>query len=78
MNCLALHWWWASQKVLFQGSMTVYCGTAKVTHTFNIDSIRVLTKPPVAMHERIVAKSGKRYQPNPKGTPVDDVWDIQS
>jgi DNA methylase/Restriction endonuclease len=24
----------------------------------------------------IVSKSGKRYMPNPLGTPVDDVWDI--
>ena len=24
----------------------------------------------------ITAKSGKKYLPNPKGTPIDDVWDI--
>lgn len=24
----------------------------------------------------IVSKSGKKYIPNPKGIPVDDVWDI--
>ncbi|MEC8380661.1 MAG: site-specific DNA-methyltransferase [Myxococcota bacterium] len=47
------------------------------SYTFNIDAIRVPYKTTSGYARNgIVAKSGKRYQPNPKGTPVDDVWDI--
>jgi len=45
--------------------------------TFNIDSIRVPYKETSGYAKGgIVASSGKKYEPNPLGTPVDDVWDI--
>ena len=44
---------------------------------FNIDAIRVPYKETSGFAKSgIVAKSGKRYMPDPKGTPVDNVWDI--
>ncbi len=44
---------------------------------FNIDSIRVPYKKTSGYAKGgIKAASGKRYMPDPKGTPVDDVWDI--
>ena len=44
---------------------------------FNIDPVRVPYKETSGYAKGgIVAKSGKHYKPNPKGTPVDDVWDI--
>ena len=46
-------------------------------YRFNIDEIRVPYKPTSGYaREGIVSQSGKRYMPHPKGTPVDDVWDI--
>ncbi len=46
-------------------------------HCFHIDEIRVPYKESSGYAKGgIVSKSGKRYLPNPKGTPVDDVWDI--
>ncbi len=45
--------------------------------TFNIDAVRQPYKPSSGYARGgIVARSGKRYQPHPAGTPVDDVWDI--
>lgn len=45
--------------------------------TFNIDAIRMPYKESSGYAKSgIVSKSGKRYLPNPKGTPMDDVWDI--
>ncbi len=47
------------------------------TATFNVDAVRVPYKETSGYaRSGIVAKSGKRYLPNPLGTPVDDVWDI--
>ena len=46
-------------------------------YTFNIDAIRVPYKKTSGYAKSgIVSKAGKHYKPNPKGTPVDDVWDI--
>lgn len=45
--------------------------------TFNVDAIRVPYKKTSGYaRSGIVGHSGKRYMPNPKGSPVDDVWDI--
>ena len=46
-------------------------------HLFNIDQVRVRYKPTSGYAKSgIRAKSGKKYMPSPKGTPVDDVWEI--
>jgi len=46
-------------------------------HTFQIDAIREPYKPTSGYaRSGIVGASGKKYLPNPKGTPMDDVWDI--
>jgi len=45
--------------------------------TFNIDAVRVPYKETSGYARGgIVSASGKKYEPNPLGTPVDDVWDI--
>jgi DNA modification methylase len=45
--------------------------------TFNLDAIRVPYKETSGYAQGgIVSKKGKLYLPHPKGTPVDDVWDI--
>lgn len=47
------------------------------TWTFNIDAVRVPYKETSGYAKGgIRGKSGKLYLPNPKGTPVDDTWDI--
>lgn len=44
---------------------------------FNIDAIRVPYKPTSGYAKSgIVANSGRKYMPDPRGTPIDDVWDI--
>lgn len=44
---------------------------------FNIDAVRVPYKETSGYAKAgIVAASGKKYCPNPQGTPIDDVWDI--
>ncbi|HNX74843.1 MAG TPA: site-specific DNA-methyltransferase [Candidatus Rifleibacterium sp.] len=44
---------------------------------FNIDAVRVPYKPTSGFAKSgIVAGSGRHYLPDPRGTPVDDVWDI--
>lgn len=46
-------------------------------YTFNVDEIRVPYKETSGYAKSgITAKSGKKYFSNPKGTPIDDVWDI--
>lgn len=46
-------------------------------YTFNVDEIRVPYKETSGYAKSgITAKSGKKYLPNPKGKPIDDVWDI--
>ena len=55
--------------ILWYVQTTNYC--------FNIDEIRVPYKETSGYaRDGIVSQSGKRYMPHPKGTPVDDVWDI--
>lgn len=45
--------------------------------TFNIDDVRVPYKETSGYAKGgIVSAAGKKYEPNPLGTPVDDVWDI--
>jgi DNA modification methylase len=45
--------------------------------TFNIDAVRVPYKETSGYAKGgIRGKSGKLYLPNPKGTPIDDTWDI--
>lgn len=49
----------------------------KNVNLFNLDAIRIPYKETSGFAKSgVVAKSGKHYQPNPKGTPVDDVWNI--
>lgn len=44
---------------------------------FNIDAVRVPYKKTSGYAKTgIVAASGRHYRPDPRGTPVDDVWDI--
>jgi len=44
---------------------------------FDVDAVRVPYKETSGYAKGgIVSASGKKYMPNPKGTPVDDVWDI--
>ncbi len=44
---------------------------------FDIEAVRVPYKPASGYAKGgIKAASGRHYQPNPSGTPVDDVWDI--
>lgn len=45
--------------------------------TFNIDAVRVPYKATSGYGRAgITSRSGKKYQPHPDGTPVDDVWEI--
>ncbi len=45
--------------------------------TFNTDAVRVPYKKSSGYARGgIVSAAGKRYSPNPLGTPVDDVWDL--
>ncbi len=44
---------------------------------FDVDAVRVPYKETSGFAKSgIKSASGKQYMPNPKGTPVDDVWDI--
>jgi len=46
-------------------------------HIFNINEVRVPYKETSGYAKGgIVSAAGKKYEPNPLGTPVDDVWDI--
>ncbi len=46
-------------------------------NVFNVDAIRIPYKETSGYAKAgITAKSGKHYKPHPKGTPVDDVWNI--
>ncbi len=56
---------------------TIFLYSKSDSHTFNTDAIRVPYKDTSGYAKTgIVAKSGKRYMPNPEGTLMDDVWDI--
>lgn len=53
-----------------------YC-KGRYPAVFNIDAVRVPYKETSGYAKGgIVSRAGKRYLPNTKGTPVDDVWDI--
>jgi DNA modification methylase len=53
----------------------MYAGGGK--RVFNPDPIRVPYKPTSGYAESgITSKAGKRYLPDPRGTPPDDVWEI--
>lgn len=44
---------------------------------FNIDAVRVPYKPTSGYAKGgIISAGGRKYMPDPRGTPVDDVWDI--
>lgn len=46
-------------------------------HVYNLDQIRVPYKKSSGYAKSgIVSAAGKKYLPNPMGTPIDDVWDI--
>ena len=46
-------------------------------YCFNMDDVRVPYKETSGYARGgIVSQSGKKYMPHPKGTPVDDVWEI--
>lgn len=45
--------------------------------SFNIDEVRVPYKETSGYAKAgIISAAGKKYEPNPLGTPIDDVWDI--
>ena len=47
------------------------------SYTFNVDAIRVPYKETSGYAQSgITSAAGKKYMPNPLGTPMDDVWDI--
>ena len=47
------------------------------SHIFNIDDVRVpYSETSGYAKGGITSKAGKHYTPNPKGTPIDSVWDI--
>ena len=54
-----------------------YARSAADGYCFNLDEIRVPYKATSGYAKTgIVSKAGKKYMPNPEGTPVDDVWDM--
>jgi DNA modification methylase len=56
---------------------TLFWYSKNPSYTFNIDAVRVPYKETSGYAKGgIVSASGKKYEPNPLGTPVDDVWDI--
>ncbi|MBW6502875.1 site-specific DNA-methyltransferase [bacterium] len=56
---------------------TIFWYSKTPSWTFNIDAVRVPYKETSGYAKGgIVSASGKKYEPNPLGTPVDDVWDI--
>ncbi len=67
-------------KTYFSRKHDVILWYAKSTaddYCFNLDEIRVPYKETSGYAKSgIISKAGKQYKPNPKGTPVDDVWDI--
>ncbi len=56
---------------------SIFLYTKTDSYTFNVDSIRVPYKETSGYAQSgITSASGKKYMPNPLGTPIDDVWDI--
>ncbi|MDR2604016.1 MAG: hypothetical protein LBC55_01510 [Desulfovibrio sp.] len=55
----------------------IYLYAGSGNRVFNPDPIRVPYKPTSGYAKSgITSKAGKRYFPDPRGTPPDDVWDI--
>ncbi len=55
----------------------IYWYSKTKSFTFNIDALRKPYKPTSGYaRSGIRAASGKHYLPHPKGSPVDDVWEI--
>ena len=55
----------------------IFCYSKTLDTSFNIDDIRVPYKETSGYAKSgIISKSGKKYMPNPLGTPMDDVWNI--
>lgn len=66
-----------SKKYFSRKHDTIFFYSKSKKWVFNIDDIRVPYKKTSGYAKSgIVSKSGKKYMPNPKGTPIDDVWDI--
>jgi len=66
-----------SKKYFSQKHDTILCYSRSDTTTFNIDDVRVPYKETSGYAKSgVISASGKKYMPNPLGTPVDDVWDI--
>jgi DNA modification methylase len=55
-------------------SLFFYTKTNK--YVFNLDAMRVPYKETSGYAKNGIVNNGKKYMPNPLGTPVDDVWDI--
>lgn len=55
----------------------IFLYTKSENYTFNVDEIRVPYKETSGYAQTgIVSAAGKKYLPNPLGTPQDDVWDL--
>ena len=66
-----------SKKYFSRKHDTILLYSKSSIMTFNIDEIRVPYKETSGYARGgIVSKKGKLYLPHPKGTPIDDVWDI--
>ncbi len=66
-----------SKKYFSQKHDTILCYSRSDTATFNIDDVRIPYKETSGYAKSgITSAAGKKYMPNPLGTPVDDVWDI--
>lgn len=66
-----------SKTFFSQKHDTIYFYSKTNKYTFNVDAVRIPYKESSGYAKGgITSKAGKKYMPNPKGTPVDDVWDI--
>ena len=66
-----------SKKYFSRKHDTIFLYVKTDEFTFNVDAIRVPYKETSGYAKSgITSKAGKHYKPNPKGTPVDDVWNI--
>lgn len=66
-----------SKQYLSRKHDTILVYSKSEKYCFDLESIRVPYKQTSGYaRSGIVSKAGKLYQPNPKGTPLDDVWDI--
>ena len=66
-----------SKSVFSKKHDTIFWYSKTEAYTFNLEELRVPYKLSSGYAKSgIVSKAGKRYMPNPAGTPMDDVWDI--